>query len=282
MKKWIMMLSMIMVLAIAGSVFALGDIEIDNHPTVTGGSVSGNTFTTGSQQMNNNKLSTGDVNVGNGFGNFSPSASADHSGNSFNINDQDMNNRQVIAPEQKVIFKSPTQLMAAPSQSVPELNFGSGSLKDVTAGIPNFAIYGIAKYKGEPIRKIISTNANVKFKNYFQAILDDAADIAGKEGFKSSEVRLIVACAEAQKTWTSGGNLGGAGSYLPSPIVGASGAASIVPQWGGTKADPLYTIFFVLVNDGTPSKVVLYEKKPEGKKVPASTPKSESKGWFKF
>jgi hypothetical protein len=163
-------------------------------------------------------------------------------------NTQAQNNDQVIAPNQEVTFKSPTQLLNAPSQYVPELNFGTGRMKDVTFTMPNFAIYGIKKYAGEMIVDVLNVNANVKFKNYYKAILADAKDIAGSKDFNSAAVRIQVICAEAQKTWTTGGNLGGAGSVVSATgLGGGSGAGSIIPNWGGTKADDLFTIIFVKV-----------------------------------
>lgn len=90
----------------------------------------------------------------------------------------------------------------------------------------------------------------------------------------------MVTCAEAQKTWTSGGNFGGGGSGLQaSGLGGASGAGSIVPQWGGTKADDLYTIVYVKVAvasvgssiDPTWKKV---EEKPIEKKASAPAKKT--------
>lgn len=161
---------------------------------------------------------------------------------------QEMNNRQEIKPVQEVTFKSPTPLLSPPSQGVPELNFGTGRMKDVTAIIPNFAIYGIKKYTGEMIVDILNVNANIKFKNYYKAILNGARDLAETKGFNSDTVKIQVICAEAQKTWTTGGNLGGAGSILsPTGLAGGSGAGSIIPQFGGTKADDLYTIIFLKV-----------------------------------
>jgi hypothetical protein len=132
--------------------------------------------------------------------------------------------------------------------SVPELNFGSGRMKDVTSTMPNFAIFGIKKYAGELIMDVLNVNANVKFKNYFKAVIDDAKDLAAAKGFKSKEVRIMVICAEAQKSWNTGGNIGGGGSGLASNgLGGGSGAGSLVPSFGGTKADDLFTIIFVKV-----------------------------------
>lgn len=189
---------------------------------------------------------------------------------------QNQVNDQTIAPVQEVTFKSPTQLMNAPSQMVPELNFGTGRMKDVTFTMPNFAIYGIKKYAGEMILDVLNVNANVKFKNYYKAILSDAKDLAGAKGFNSAEVRIQVICAEAQKTWTTGGNLGGAGSVVSATgLGGGSGAGSIIPNWGGTKADDLFTIIFVKVAVETkvseikPKATILYQAPSSLKESPA-------------
>jgi hypothetical protein len=161
---------------------------------------------------------------------------------------QSQNNKQTIAPVQQVLFESPTPLLNTPSQSVPELNFGNGRMIDATKGLPNFAIFGIKPLGAEPIREVLSVNANVKFKKLYQAVLDDAKDVANGGKKTLTDVRYQIIRAEGQKSWTTGGNLGGAGSALSaSGLSGASGAGSIVPQWGGTKADDLFTIIFVKV-----------------------------------
>ncbi|MCZ7405026.1 MAG: hypothetical protein O8C67_08860 [Candidatus Methanoperedens sp.] len=150
--------------------------------------------------------------------------------------------------KQTVLFESPTPLLIAPSQNVPELNFGNGRMIDATKSLPNFAIYGIKKLGDEAIREVLNVNANVKFKNLYKAILDDAKGVANGGKKTLSDVRYQVIRAEGQKSWTTGGNLGGAGSALSTTgLSGASGAGSIIPQWGGTKADDLFTIIFVKV-----------------------------------
>ena len=200
-----------------------------------------------------------------------------------NTQGQNVNNEQNIAPVQEVNIKSPTQLLNAPSQMVPELNFGTGRMKDVTFTMPNFAIYGIKKYAGEMIVDVLNVNANVKFKNYYKAILSGAKDLSGAKGFNSNEVKIQVICAEAQKTWTTGGNLGGAGSIVSATgLGGGSGAGSIIPNWGGTKADDLFTIIFVKVAIAT--KVSMDDqykkegwKKIEGTKAPSAIADPKSK-----
>ena len=163
---------------------------------------------------------------------------------------QNMNNNQEISPVQKtdIEIEARTPLLNTPSQSVPELNFGNGRMRDVTKSMPNFALYGIKKYAGEAIREVLYTKANIKMKNFFQEVINGGKKISAASDFKSSEVKVIVIVAEAQKTWTSGGNIGGAASGLAgSGLVGGSAGASIIPQWGGTKSDDLSTIFFVRV-----------------------------------
>lgn len=164
-------------------------------------------------------------------------------------------NDQVIAPNQEVTFKSPTQLLAPPSQGVPELNFGNGKMKDVTGELPNFAMYGIKRLGTEPILRVLNVNANVKFKNLYKEILEDAKDVVNGNGNHSSDIRYQVIRAEAQKSWTTGGNIGGAGSGVAtSGLAGGSMAGSVIPQWGGTKADDLFTIIFVRVATPAQSK----------------------------
>jgi len=157
-------------------------------------------------------------------------------------------NDQVIAPKQVVLFQAPTPLLGTPSQSVPELNFGNGRMSDATSGLPNFAIYGIGKLGKESIREVISVNANVKFKKLYKEILADAKAIAGNGSKTFKDIRYQVIRSEANKSWATGGNIGGGGSgLLATGLGGGAGAGAVVPQWGGTKADDLFTIIFVRV-----------------------------------
>ena len=165
------------------------------------------------------------------------------------IQGQEMNNKQVIAPKQSIVIEAPKAGVGVgtvlPGQGVPELNFGAGSMRDVTLNMPKFAIYGFLPYSGETIMEVLNVNANVKFKRVFNVILDDAKKIA-KKGYKNGDVKILVFMAEAQKTWTTGGNLGAGGAGTIGTGAASLGG-SIVPQWGGTKADPLFTIIFVKV-----------------------------------
>lgn len=161
---------------------------------------------------------------------------------------QSMGLYQVVAPEQNVVFESPTQLLATPNQEIPPINFGNGKLTDVTKNLPNFALYGIKPLGSESIAIVLSVTANVKFKKLYQTVLDDAKEIYNGGNKTLTNVRYQIIRAEAQKTWHSGGNIGGGGSAVGGTgALGGSGAASIVPSWGGTKADDLFTIIFVSV-----------------------------------
>ena len=240
MKKIFLVLAMVFILAGVAIPCEVPAQTATATATATGGTATGGSATIqkGAVQNSNSNLNV-NTNV------FDPT-SINIQGQ---IQGQSQNNKQTIAPVQETIITTPQELLALPSQYVPSLNFGSGRMKDVTATMPNFAIYGIAKYAGEPILDVLNVNANVKFKNYFKAILNDAKDIASAKNFKASEVRIIVVCAEAQKTWTTGGNIGGGGSALASGgLGGISAVGSIIPQFGGTKSDDLFTILFVKVS----------------------------------
>jgi hypothetical protein len=160
---------------------------------------------------------------------------------------QSQNNGQVISPSQNINIEARTPLMGVPSHAVPELNFGQGKMKDVTRDLPNFSLYGIKPLGSEPIRQVVDVTANVKFKRLYRKILFTAKDIVAN-GANTKEIRYQVIKAEAQKSWSTGGNLGGGSSVLSSTgLVGGAGSAGLIPQWGGTKADDLFTIIFVRV-----------------------------------
>jgi hypothetical protein len=121
---------------------------------------------------------------------------------------------------------------------------------DATNSLPNFAIYGIRKLGVEMITDVLSVNANVKFKNLYKSILGDAREVANGGRKTLTDVRYQIVRAEAQKSWNTGGNIGGGGTGVASSgLGGGSGAGSLIPQWGGTKADDLFTIIFVKVTN---------------------------------
>jgi hypothetical protein len=179
---------------------------------------------------------------------------------------QAQNNNQSIAPVQETNISTPQSLLGAPSVITPPLYFGNGRMEDDTKSLPAFALYGIVPLaSGESIMEVISVSANVKFKNLYQTVLNDGKAASGKGG----AIRYQIIRAQGQKTWTLGANVGGAGSALPSVNSGASGMGGIGPQWGGTKADDLFTIIFVKVASAgkytmgeelKPKTKVLYER----------------------
>jgi len=212
--------------------------------------------------------------IGSGIGNFSPSATignvstgsiTDNSktyntNTNMNVNSNDssaigvkgdVKQGQIAINEGNttdIDIKTPQALLGLPSQSVPELNFGNGKMTDATGALPAFAIYGIKPLKGEMIKEVLSVNANVKFKNLYKSVLEDAAGVANGGKKTLADVRYQIIRAEAQKSWHTGGNMGGGGSGLASSgLGGGSGAGSLIPSWGGTKADDLFTVIFVKV-----------------------------------
>jgi hypothetical protein len=161
---------------------------------------------------------------------------------------QSVNNGQNISPVQETNISTPQNLLGTPSQYVPQLNFGNGRMKDATGELPRFAIYGITALATEPIMEVLSCNANIKFKNLYKTVLEDAKTVAGNGSKTLNNVRYQIIRSEAQKSWSTGGNIGGGGSALASSgLGGVSAAGSIIPQFGGTKADDLFTVIFVKV-----------------------------------
>lgn len=245
MRKYL--LALILVLFMTSMAFAdSGDNNqgaIQNNPNNSGIQNTGNSNTFNQGGTVGNVTATGGS-VGNVTGNSGTISATGIAGDVNQNPNQSMSNNA----KQTVLFKTPTQLLNLPSQGVPELNFGNGRMIDATKTLPNFAIYGIKALGAEAIREVLSVNANVKFKKLYQAILDDAKSVANGGKKTLADVRYQVIRAEGQKSWTTGGNLGGGGSALSSSgLSGASGAGSIIPQWGGTKSDDLFTIIFLKV-----------------------------------
>jgi len=261
MKK--LFLVLFMVFALTGTAFAAGNDKSNTGPN------SGVQNTGNDNTITNTSTTTGGDGVGaggvvNAYGGKGGSAVIEKGAikNTFTpTNIQGQNNDQTIAPEQRVIIdqvaapeqtviiKSPTQLLNLPSSGVPELNFGNGRMYDATKQLPKFAIFGIKSLGGDDmIMEVLIVNANVKFKNLYKAILSDAKEIANGGKKTLIDVRYQVIRAEAQKSWHTGGSLGGGGSGVSTTgLSGGAGAGSIVPSFGGTKADDLFTIIFVQV-----------------------------------
>lgn len=141
-----------------------------------------------------------------------------------------------------ISIKNEKAYLAAPNAVGPaELNFGGGKLDWTFAG-KIFTVDMPAYKKGEVIKQVVSSEANVKAKNLLPVLIK----MVKKELPLCYNVRLIIIAAEAQKSWHSGGSIGGAGSGTLG-TTGAAGSAGLVPSWGGTKADDLYTIIIVKI-----------------------------------
>jgi hypothetical protein len=247
MKKIFLVLAMVLVLTgFYAQVGACTTPACDDYAqaTATGGTANA-TIQKGAIQNSNSNLNV-NTNVFNAENTFKPVNTNKQNQEQGQAQRQNMNNKQTIAPVQEV--NTPQALLPPPSQYVPSLSFGNGRMKDVTKELPNFAIYGIKELAFEPIREVLDVSANIKFKNLYKEVLEISKAIAGRKDFKASETRYQIIRAEAQKSWATGGNLGGAASSLSSTgLSGVSAAGSVVPTWGGTKADDLFTVIIVRV-----------------------------------
>ena len=247
--------------------------------TATVGNVSGGTATINDNSKTYNTNTNTNLNTNINNNNISNKIDNKNTNMNTNMNFNNLSNRQSQGQGQSqkqrqgqdqgqsqfgyVNIESPQALLPSPNVIVPPLYFGNGRMEDATSGLPTFALYGITPLlRGEVIMEVISVNANVKFKNLYETILDDAKAASGK----GKAIRYQVIRAQGQKTWTFGANLAGAGSALPSINNGASGMGGIGPQWGGTKADDLFTVIFVKV--ATSGKYTIGEElKPKAKPV---------------
>jgi len=214
----------------------------------------------------------GNVNIGGGFlsSTLSPSADANAEANQkqkqqqgqIQGQQQGQNNNQVISPEQNnnqnnkqnnkqnntqktdILIEAPKQaLLGVPMVGVAELNFGAGKVDwNFATSLPRI---GIPELKpSEVVKEVLESTCNVKFKNY----LSTALKMKKAQMPLGYNVRLIVVKAEAQKSWTTGGALSGGGSGINNAGIGSAAGGSLVPSFGGTKADDLYTIIIVKIN----------------------------------
>lgn len=264
-------LSVLMVLLFSG--FALGQVTIS--PNLSGGVLSPKNFeveapiaqSTAVSTATNNLSNFGniakgavsnEVNVGNGIGNFSPSAKVDNKNynSNFGINAQKQQMQQgqfgYVAPVQdvKVVFKSPTQLLPIMTAPLSEINFGNGQFIDTTKDFPMFDV-PIAKFdpKTDKIKKVVDTTKNVKYVDRYDKFLSDAASALSKYKGKESKLRVQFFKAEAQKTIQAGVNLNGAGSGLPaSGLAGGGGGGLLGLQGGSTKANPLVSWIIIEIS----------------------------------
>ena len=243
MRKWI--LAMILVFAMAVPAFATnwGDTYNDYDYTITnqggqggaGGSV-GNVSATGgaggSAIVNDNSKTY----------NTNTNINGQHQGQvqgQLQGQNQEINNGQVISPFQSIVIEAQKRAyLGAPSVGVPELNFGNGKIiLDIAKSLPKFGIPILEPT--DDVKELLDITANIKFKNLYKTIL----------GMKKAlmplcyNVKVQVVMMEGQKSWTSGGSLSGAGSYVGT--AGSAASGSLIPSWGGTKADPLFTVIMV-------------------------------------
>jgi len=160
------------------------------------------------------------------------------------IQGQSANNTQdqfgYVAPVQEVKIENPREYLGAPSVGPAELNFGQGKVDWNFANLlPKVGIPILGA--NEEVKEVLDTTANVPIKR----LLPTALKMKKAQMPLGYNVRLIIVKAEAQKSWTSGGSVSGAGSYVGN--AGSAGSASLVPSIGGTKAHDLYTLIIVKV-----------------------------------
>lgn len=140
----------------------------------------------------------------------------------------------------KVNIENPQQYLAIPSVGVAELNFGNGNMVlNIAKALPKFGIPLLTPE--DEIKEIVDITANVPFKKLYKTILEMKKD----QEPLGYNVKIQIVMMEGQKSWTTGGSVSGAGSYVGN--AGSAGSASLIPSVGGTKAQPLFTIILVKV-----------------------------------
>lgn len=255
MKKYLV--ALILVLAMAYPAFAQVNVGTGNQ---TGGalSIQNKDIDIGNLNNNQNTNTNSNTNVNNLTNTQSQGQNQAQSQSQSQRMRQNQNQTAISESEAKAksqannlgntqTIESPQNLLGSPNVFLPPLYFGNGRMEDVTELLPPFAIYGIKPLaKGEMISAVIVSDANIKFKNLYQTVLDDGKKASGKG--KADNLRIQIIRAQGQKTWTMGLNAAGAGSGLsPTGLGGGAGAGGIGPQWGGTKADDLFTVLIVQV-----------------------------------
>lgn len=159
--------------------------------------------------------------------------------NQGQLQGQMQNNNQEISPTQTTTIKVEKPYMNAPSTSAPEVNFGDGKVMwgfdDVQFGVPMYK-------KGEQIKELIDSTANVKAKK----LIKTALSMKKGELPITYNTRLLIVKKEAQKSYAVSiiGAPAGAGVLGTS---GVTGSAVIGPSFAGTKANDLFDIYLVKV-----------------------------------
>ena len=158
------------------------------------------------------------------------------------------NNGQTISPSQSINIETPRALLGATSGTAgTELNYFSGGQRDVTGKFPKFITKKVnALSSNDVIYRVFSVTANVKFKNLYQIVINDIT-AALKDRWPTDRLRYQIVESDAMKSWNTGGNISGAGSALTGPTSGTAGSVGIIPAWGGSKVQNLYTVVIVIV-----------------------------------
>ncbi len=138
----------------------------------------------------------------------------------------------------KVDIKVEKPYMAAPSTNAPEVNFGAGKLN---WGF-NALMFGIPLYGKENIKSLIREKHNVKADDLIAVVLK----MKEKEGVPTYNTRLLIMEKEAQKSYALSiiGSPAGSGTL---GTTGVAGSAVVGPSFAGTKANNLYSVYFVVV-----------------------------------
>jgi hypothetical protein len=260
MKK--ILLALLLVVALCGTSFATPDVTgnsnvITNTATATSSGGAGGAGGAGGSAVINDNSRTTFTNLNTNLNtNTNTNLNTNVQGQNQNQGQlqgqiqgqkQGQNNDQVIAPSQSINIETPRSLLAAPNTNGVELNYFSGGKRDVTSVFPKFVTKDVLPISSKDvIYRVFSVTANVKFKNLYNKAIDDMTKaIADK--WPKERIRYSIVEFDAMKSWNTGGNMGGAGSALTGPTSGVSGAAGIIPSFGGSKVDPLYTITIIIV-----------------------------------
>jgi hypothetical protein len=220
-----------------------------------------NTNTNMNTNLNSNKNTNTNTNVNNNTNNNTNTAI-----NEGNTQDQSQDQKQGQAQGQSQInegntvnIKNERAFMGVNAVGPAELNYGMGKVDWYYADyLPKV---GIPLYSPkEVIKEVVDVTANVPIKKLIKKMLKMKAACAPI----CFNDRILITKAEAQKSWTTGGSVGGGGAYNGNAMGGA-GQASLVPSVGGTKAHDLYTIQIVKVEITSIAGYPFYQQHMAGK-----------------